>query len=802
MKYLDTREIYLKTINETFTNEITFGGSLLGRLVNSIIRKAKVEINYKKINSIAEAIQIELNGLITNGLNDEAKLAVSKITAHALLEEIYKVSHSTESDKNKIQYLLDFNKKGLITQSIDFLKYLPDGIQLGKGDKNELVSKLEKYKKILEQININDLEEDTTEETPKEDNSEKINELLEIIIKMNDLIDKSKPEHMSFNDWLTNVQDKEKQKEKLKLSFVNWSVLLQIWNQSGIINNIDNIKKIISNKDINELNLISTEIKNKSTHLLESTNSSITESIIKLAESFFKLDDNEIQKFDSFGNLITSFNTCYKTFNNKKFEGVINYFIELINENNTNVNTTDDSDDIEETTIEDDEDNELETTKGEQIKNNSTVIQSWFEVFKENEENEWRISSNEVNKVRDMVESANFEINLVDDDSKDRIIKITNLFGRAYRLYTSSVIPSGRPGGRVSNKTFREYIHLGTGSPGTPENPGSGPWANKKIYDGFSSKISSYIEDNMYKKIFNYGKIKRTDGKALKGNVLLEFIRDMIDETALKSFDKRRSEFLNKYFGLEGYTYKEPDGVYGVNSTKSEHSESDETLQWQSINNITTNNSGSIQNGTFIAFNVKFKLENKTEDHKVIIGQVLQIKGGKILLRWVYDNEAILHAYAGAKLTHGYSYTTTDLKKTPKAELAPKESMYIGLIDLNIKNVTKTSTGNDIETEGIKPNHIFFMASKDITKPDNNTDYNYHRVHYFVHNPKLGVVNRTIKNPISVLVKTDKEGNKKQVIGSTDKVASTSIIPNDKKINIDEIIDQLESYTQRNKNKI
>jgi hypothetical protein len=41
-----------------------------------------------------------------------------------------------------------------------------------------------------------------------------------------------------------------------------------------------------------------------------------------------------------------------------------------------------------------------------------------------------------------------------------------------------------------------------------------------------------------------------TEVKA-KGNPLTEFIRDMIDENKLKSYEKNKAELLTKYFNLK-----------------------------------------------------------------------------------------------------------------------------------------------------------------------------------------------------------------------------------------------------------
>lgn len=995
MKYINTREAYLNSINETFSNEITFGGSLIGRLVNSIIRKAKIEINYQKVKSIAQAIKIELDGMIANGLSEENRQEIAKITAKALLEEIYNVVTSDESEKVKLYQLLDTNKDGLITQAINFLEILPEGTNLGKGTKEELIEKLKKFKSLLESIseNTEELTDEEKEEVEKkvdneeeeedehdleevpmneEDDFETTYKLLQSILGMHKYIaekntnnigdgnkkqdintygseaqdepsqtsteiTKSKPgmkqhpdisitkkEPQLLNRGSRGIEQGSTQKQigsntnntrligsgqkesllnfwnffstinefkidaprtkasingpKSKLNVINgdkkenpkskqgeyidyemvdddnvenktqdqqpniWEKIIRVWKKSGISEHIPMISSLLEkSKDENAverkwISRIGKQLKvNALTHgkhmhsnLVSEASSDvistdIPKSISLLANAFFSLkNSNIIKTLDKFGTFLETFNSCYdvivkpeknlksekpkdnldKNEPNKlgsentnkpntdivKSENIINNFLDLLKEA-----------DLPEP------EHELEETEVEDENTNLSVKGAWEQVFMDNEQNEWKLSNQEAKQAQDKLKNAKFEINLTDENNKDRLIKITNLFGRAYRCYVTSVIPSGRPGGKVSNNTFREYIHLGTGgSPGTPDSPGAGPWASRRVFNNFVNYISSYIENEDYKQIFNYGKIKRTDGKLLKGNVLLEFIRDMIDETALKSFDKRRSEFLNKYFGLEGYTYKEPEGASGKGTTKSEHAEIDETLQWQSINNITTANVTNIEKGSFLAFNVRFKLDGKKEEHKVIIGQVLDIKdGNKVILKWLYDNEAIPHAYAAAKLTHGYSYTTTDLKKPPRAEAAPKEPLYVGLIDLTLKLKTKTDGGeSETETQGVIPNHNFFMVFKDITKPDNNTDHNYHRVHFVPYKNKPGVVNRVIKNAISILVKSDKQDNKNPLIGKLDTLASKSIIPTDKQINIDETIEQLTNYMDRNRDKI
>lgn len=160
MRYLTTRDIFLSTINKetqinesTFTNDITFGGSLLGRLVNSIIRKAKVEINYKKVEPIAKEIEDELNKLLFSTIKKEEQEKARAIITKALLEEIYTTVMSDANELDKINQLLDKpNDDGLITLAIKYIKASPADADYGKGDRDTLISQLEKFKSELEAL--------------------------------------------------------------------------------------------------------------------------------------------------------------------------------------------------------------------------------------------------------------------------------------------------------------------------------------------------------------------------------------------------------------------------------------------------------------------------------------------------------------------------------------------------------------------------------------------------------------------------------------------------------------------------
>lgn len=107
------------------------------------------------------------------------------------------------------------------------------------------------------------------------------------------------------------------------------------------------------------------------------------------------------------------------------------------------------------------------------------------------------------------------EFSLTRDRASDAIIRLLNLLTTAYELFAVDFIPSGRPGGRVSMKTFKEYQKLGTGSSsttaqqtpsdagGTAIIPGYGPWAQRQTYKEFQNFVDKLLEDQELRKIFS-----------------------------------------------------------------------------------------------------------------------------------------------------------------------------------------------------------------------------------------------------------------------------------------------------------
>lgn len=159
MKYLKYHQEYrmenLKTdfesstmISEAFENDITWGGSLLGRLINSTLRKMKIGYNYTKINNLVKLFNQELYSLLEDySLNDDEKKKLNNLSYRMLLEEIYKEVSSEKDVKEKLKVLLgDASNIGLVDNVISQVE------KANLENKEVLLEKLKKFKNDLLEI--------------------------------------------------------------------------------------------------------------------------------------------------------------------------------------------------------------------------------------------------------------------------------------------------------------------------------------------------------------------------------------------------------------------------------------------------------------------------------------------------------------------------------------------------------------------------------------------------------------------------------------------------------------------------
>ena len=207
---------------------------------------------------------------------------------------------------------------------------------------------------------------------------------------------------------------------------------------------------------------------------------------------------------------------------------------------------------------------------------NDDVKTEWSREFKEGEEKDWTVDEKEAKELqKETDELENKPVEVKADDYYDHIIRIVTTFGKAYKLYATEVIPSGRPNGRISQKTFREYEYIGDKS--APEwsadkGPDAGPWAAKLPYQKWQDGVMGILEKPEYRKVlanvkFVSGAEASTDTQMKKpgsGRTLFTFINDLLAGEG--TFRKVRKKVLDDYFTTEEMKKKAGDDGSGDSS--------------------------------------------------------------------------------------------------------------------------------------------------------------------------------------------------------------------------------------------
>lgn len=286
--------------------------------------------------------------------------------------------------------------------------------------------------------------------------------------------------------------------------------------------------------------------------------------------------------------------------------------------------------DVDPTDINDDEENTNTSENEETTDNNSQVsgwknpssvgkIQDWWS--KNMDLKKWVVEKTEVEKIR-----VNLDKKLAEKkdsiviNGMDPILEIVKVFNRAYKLHTTQVIPSGRTGGKVSNKTFMEYHSFGGGTPETAGASG-GPYRNIAIFNQWEDCVLDIKKDKKYQPIFNVGTRIKVGNEYIDkaGSNLRKFMTDMLDGDELYKGGTGKEQgaqakFLDKYFGYKAEvdgkdTYYDGDKeavnetANGINPIMLATSEANTTIKY--------NKESDLKN-TFFLLRLKNDGESKT----------------------------------------------------------------------------------------------------------------------------------------------------------------------------------------------
>ena len=597
MKYLKQREIFLKElntgiqryketgdvtkINEVLENDIAWGDSLLGRLINSIIRKAKIGVNLVRIDNVIESLKSEFDKLIAKSvienMTEEEKETISIIVSSSILSSLEE-SVNNNSDLDIIisiteQLILECDKE----ENLASEKY------------KELKKRLEKFLGLIKGKEKKAGDEKAGDEKAGD---EKAGDE-----KAGDEKEKAGDEKAGFK-----VIDGENKSDvkALDVSKADKNESPTTFRKFESPNDPLVAKSMYrkASKAIHPDRIKDESLKSKANDLQSELN-------------YAKEEGDKTKNYDKLADVVNKINDFLR---NNKMDGIVmdsyvylSYMDFLLENLPVKIDKKE-----EETAAKDVVDKE----------NKKSIKEIFDEIFDEDYLKIWIVSETKYRTISRKVDNKSIKSNKIVIDGIDPIIEIVKLFNRAYKIHTTSLIPSGRKGGKVSNSVFMEYTYLGSGSGGTPESPGFGPWRNNTLFNKWESAVMDIIKNSKYQVLFNENcvikvgsadprvNVIKKDGVSVQGGgkTLLTFINSMLDGSDLYKRGAQAA-FIEKYFNVD--VSKVPLGFQGPDGSNDTEINSKNISQRKKYSFKNTFDVKKIKEGTIFAISGNSK-KNRT----------------------------------------------------------------------------------------------------------------------------------------------------------------------------------------------
>ena len=820
MNRILTREQYLDTlrnqnysvytnipkVKEAFSNDVNWGDSLLGRLINSAIRITKIGYKETKVPKLLEQFKSQLDVLISSSFTKELAGKYNFLYVKSCMEEIKDICLSTETKEEKLEKLIGWDGESamwdtknpksdgrrldgspnIIQNIIDRVtNKLPNLEKFMASERNDFLDNLSNFSEDLRKLTI--VGTSGGSESQVKSFSLKFGDALNafVNISINDSF-----KFLKYNEFI-NEENTENEVSISNTKSIAKKLVDEIENKDE-----DDIKKLdsflkfktefakLSNDDIEKIkkekidgenlydticSLASIE-KKETTKQTQQSNLTLetgkwyvykTSKIVELLSTTNEMIKKPSKSGSSWtwekGAPLTDKNKCIVVMidTNTKDEVGSVFSIDknsLLKEfpmtrkpikfSESIDNSIFDSSFIFEDDGEDDGDGAggVGGRPEEEPKPNNTgepkqksVEEVWNKYWKEIEDKSgsFNLTQREVDDLIKLEKSGNDEKLIDISKDPDPIISLVRVFSRAHELYYSDVIPSGRTDGKVSNKTFREYICLGSDA-GKPSSPGAGPWAVKSIFDKWRDGVLKIIEDQEYRKILanikfvvpgaedNFNKSPKTEKYNLDngfkkifeasppltsddiktdssshGQILFDFINDMIDKTTAADFDAVRKKLLKKYFGIKDNSIPKTKIVPKSINTSDLESKS---LIWQPSNEF--------KKDVLYAIPVKDLNPPSTGKHHIIflnfIAKVDTIsRQGQgnvktaLFVKFTFDNQLMVNSLKNSAYS---DYKLSDWSTQEK----PAKNIYYGIINIDKRKISLSYVNVNYKTTLVK----------------------------------------------------------------------------------------------------
>ena len=666
MKRILTREQFLtdmrKThfVNEIVENDINWGDSLIGRLVNSLLRKAQIGYNLMRMENLIKLLKNRFDIMHESvQLSEVSQEDILRIQIAYMMQVMYQKIKSG-IDSSELENFIDEIKEPVDALDDD---QIYKEMQKKLTEFSESIKRIDKVAPAEKKKHLALPPKELPLELPEPISTEQIPSYIkkyeEAIIVVDKNIEKNLQDIKKSNPRKKVVNQKELKKIYYELSKM---VHPDVARDIGISEDQANeLQQIVNNanelEDIDELRRIGQKI---------SEIKSDFEKRKKYKENIEILNRKKSEKATPKA-LIGVGENILSNWGFKYFENV----------DQLGVDTDDEKVD--------------------------QLLSEFNEIFDKKFMMSILVSKEQAGKLKSIKPSNKLVLR-----DKDHILEIVRLFKRAWRIHTTENIPSGRTDGKVSNRVFREYEPLG--DRGTSDRPGSGPWRNKKLYDKWESAVFDILADNKYKQsIFSEnctfefqsgGETVAQTNKPL-GKILMNFMTRLQSDSKMYQ-GGAMTQFMKEYFGLDIKIEETSfSSVGGKNDTDVNDKTSKGIVKTQ-VSFVEQKNALTGSDNIFDYFkNVK---HNQKKASQKITFRIAK----KQYFTLAYQSKEEFYFY----YMNQFSYDKTNIEISENVVRGP---IYLAKFDDEFENLKFISISNGADVEDIKiiKNDIEILVDKD-----------------------------------------------------------------------------------------
>jgi hypothetical protein len=639
MKYLSKRDNYLKKISErrelsddlinrgikriyenqagsgVLGNEINWGDSLLGRLINSVLRKAQEGINTMKMSVLVKRFKAHFEYILgmsgVNSLDESERFMVARFQLSVLMDTL---TTAVEEGKELDEII------GLCSETMDGISTLNVGDDL-KSEKEDLLKKLKDFKEFLSGLKSGESSESGESENSEDSYQNYVNNFKVVLrlceaymaLKKNNsnlIPDKSaikvgneyvyknqkgetkKVKIISLSNttnygpdkkWLTSDDVKTKPLSKgfafvafqdIKGEYTQSSMAVPIRSLSSISESyklyesseagnfmsslkslygfVVNYIKVYEISGILKMNLNDNKYKTPISKIY---------SVVKSSNGVNENIDNLLTRPEEIGKKISQLYSITKTKPDGGFEGVSPEMQKLVQEFNSTMakcltkSVTENEPETQKESIIKSYSSFLkinELVKNIKTSNLSDDIKDYFsEKF---DLSKWEVKQEDVEKIDNRLKEVGKKVITIRGTGP--ILEVVRFFNRAYKIHTRNAIPfSGRSDGKLNVTTMNQWTAFGAS--GVMKGKGDGPYRNNKLFNMWENAVYDIFKE--YEEVFDKGTtLIIGDRKKLDaGKALREFMLDMLDGDELYKSDggkdggSAQKKAINKYFDID-----------------------------------------------------------------------------------------------------------------------------------------------------------------------------------------------------------------------------------------------------------